>query len=149
MNVDALKADLRLDEGTRLVAYQDNAEPPVWTIGCGHTRFVCEGMTCTKEQAENWLSEDIGYAIAGLDNNAIWWRHMPEPAQRALCNMAFNLGWPRLSGFKKMLAALQRGDFLAAADEAEDSKWFGQVGARAKRIAALYRAAATVGVANV
>lgn len=64
---------------------------------------------------------------------------MPELAQAALLNQCFNLGWPRLSTFKKMLAALQRGDYHDAAAEAEDSKWFRQVGERGKRVAALYR----------
>ena len=153
MNIDALKADLRGDEGLRLTAYQDDSAGKVWTIGYGHTRFVNEGMTCTPDQAEAWLLEDIGHTISALDNHAIWWRHLPEPAQRALCNMGFNMGWPRLSGFEQMLAALERGDFLDAAAEAFHSRWAFQVGDgpgkredRAERVAALYEAAANQGV---
>jgi lysozyme len=55
--------------------------------------------------------------------------------------MALNLGWPRLSAFRNMLAALQAMDYATAAREALDSKWAKQVGARAERIAALYREA--------
>ena len=58
---------------------------------------------------------------------------------RGLCNMAYNLGVPRLLGFERMWAALAAGDYERAADEALDSKWARQVGARAARVAALIR----------
>ena len=64
---------------------------------------------------------------------------MPEPAQRALANMAFNLGVPRLSQFKNMLSALEKGDYNVAAKEALDSNWAKQVGDRANRIAKVFR----------
>jgi len=53
--------------------------------------------------------------------------------------MCFNLGWPRLSRFEKMLEALKAKDFDTAATEALDSKWADQVGDRAKRIAEVFR----------
>jgi lysozyme len=53
--------------------------------------------------------------------------------------MCFNLGMPRLRQFRNMLAALEAGDFETAAREALDSRWAGQVGARAERIAAQIR----------
>ena len=40
-----------------------------------------------------------------------------------MIDMAFNMGEPRLRGFKKMIAALHAGDFDRAALEALDSKW--------------------------
>ena len=63
---------------------------------------------------------------------------MGEARQRALLNMCFNLGWPRLSGFKEMLLCLQAGSYARAAEEAKDSKWARQVGDRALRIAKLF-----------
>ena len=59
--------------------------------------------------------------------------------QRALVDMAFNLGRTRLAGFKAMWAALERGDYHAAAVEALNSKWARQVGPRAQRIAKMIR----------
>lgn len=47
-------------EGYRDVAYRDSAG--VLTIGFGTTRNVKEGMTCTEEQAERWLREDLELA---------------------------------------------------------------------------------------
>lgn len=48
-----------------------------------------------------------------------------------LINMCFNLGIYRLLGFKKMLAALERRDYIQASIEMMDSRWAKQVGGRA------------------
>jgi len=51
---------IKQHEGLRLKAYPDpgsGGDP--WTIGYGHTAGVRKGDTCTKEQAEHWLDEDI------------------------------------------------------------------------------------------
>ncbi len=53
----------------------------------------------------------------------------------AIIDMAYNLGEPRLFGFKKMRAAIEDGDWDRAADEALDSKWATQVGQRAHTVA--------------
>jgi lysozyme len=53
--------------------------------------------------------------------------------------MAFNLGINRLVKFRKMLEALGKQDYQAAADQMLDSLWVEQVGDRAKRLADLMR----------
>ncbi|CCG40170.1 Lysozyme [Magnetospirillum molischianum DSM 120] len=121
LDLTRLYADLRRDEGLRLVAYRCTAG--VLTIGYGHTSGVCEGDTCTPEQAEAWLQNDVAAALTGLDHALPWWRRLAESRQRALANMAFQLGLARLLGFKRMLAALERGDYATAAAEALNSKW--------------------------
>jgi len=52
--------------------------------------------------------------------------------QGILTDMAYNLGLPKLSKFVKMKEALKEGDFKEASREMVDSKWFTQVGDRAK-----------------
>ena len=44
-------------EGCELEAYQCSAN--VWTIGYGHTRGVEEGDTCSQEDSESMLVEDL------------------------------------------------------------------------------------------
>lgn len=51
---------IRQFEGLRLMAYQCPAG--VWTIGYGHTSGVAPGMVVTKEQAEEFLRQDISTA---------------------------------------------------------------------------------------
>ena len=47
-----------------------------------------------------------------------------------LVNMAFNLGRGRLSKFKKLITAVNEGNWQKAADEMVDSRWYNQVGNR-------------------
>ena len=44
-------------EGCELEAYQDAVG--VWTIGYGHTKDVRQGMSITKEQADNMLINEL------------------------------------------------------------------------------------------
>lgn len=132
-DIAALRRELRRDEALRLVAYLCSAGK--LTIGYGHTDGVRGGDTCTQEQAERWLDQDIEIAAAGLDRALPWWRSLSDARQRVLLNMSFNLGLPRLLGFKRMLYALSIGDYPGAAVEALNSKWAGQVGNRATRLA--------------
>lgn len=140
MIVDAfmadLLADLERDEGKRNNPYLDTEGH--LTIGIGRN---LDALGVSDDEIELMLMNDLKWVVHALDSNLSWWRDMPEPHQRALANMCFNLGYPRLSGFKKMLAALQAGNGEDAATEALDSRWANQVGARAERIADLYRSA--------
>lgn len=48
---------IRQFEGLRLTAYR--CPVGVWTVGYGHTFGVVSGMVITKEQAEEFLKQDI------------------------------------------------------------------------------------------
>lgn len=137
MNRAKLKEDLERDEGLRLKPYVDTVGKT--TIGIGRN---LDDIGISEEEARHLLDNDVEWVIEELDRTMPWWLTMPEPAQRALANMAFNMGLPTLKLFRNMLAALQAGDYRKAADEALDSRWARQVGSRAERIAALYRQAA-------
>jgi lysozyme len=135
--IDLLTEDLKRDEGFVSHAYQDSEG--YWTIGYG--RLIDERLRggIGDDEAEYLLENDIRQSMTDLDYALTWWRALPEPSQRGLVNMCFNLGLPRLLSFKKMLAALEAGDRGKAAMECLDSKWSRQVGERLRRIAALYR----------
>ena len=55
--------------------------------------------------------------------------------QLVLIDMAFNLGVPRLSKFKKMWAAIHENKFDVAAKEMLDSRWATQVKSRSTKLA--------------
>jgi lysozyme len=135
MNRDRLREDLIRDEGLRAKPYRCPAGK--LTIGVGHN---IEDNGLPAPIIEALLDHDIATSATELDRAIPWWRTLPEPAQRALVNMHFNMGWPRLSQFKRMLRALEARDWQGAAIEARNSAWAGQVGARAHRIAALFAA---------
>lgn len=137
MEISDLKNELIFDEGLQLKPYRDSVGK--LTIGVGRN---LDDMGITANEAHLLLENDIERAMADLDHNVTWWRHLPDTVQRGMVNMVFNLGWPRFSGFRKMLRALEARDFEEAAREALDSKWAEQVGARAERISKLFRSAA-------
>ena len=134
MDREQLFDDLVRDEGLKLEIYKCTAGK--LTIGVGRN---IEDRGITTSEARLLLANDVDIISDELTTNFPWWVSMPEPAHRALANMAFNLGVPRLSQFKNMLSALKKGDYGQAAKEALDSNWAKQVGDRANRIAKVFR----------
>ena len=136
MNPDMrrLREDLERDEGRSKKIYVDTT---------GHTSAGVgrnlSGKGLRDDEIDLMLTNDIAEAESELDRVCPWWKNLPEPAARGILNCMFNLGAPRLLGFKKMLAALESHDWDRAAQEAEQSHWSAQVGQRAKRIADLFR----------
>ena len=141
MTTQFLTDDLKSDEGCKLEAYPDplsGAEP--WTIGYGQTgRDICKGVVWTQEQADVALADAINTAEGELDQHAPWWRSMNDARQDVMVNMCFNMGWPRLSGFHKFLAAAEAGDYETAAEEMADSAWARQLPSRSTRLATQMR----------
>ena len=116
-------------EGKRLTAYQCSAG--VWTIGYGHTKGVKQGDTCTEEQANAWLLEDLA------DTQIRLARYINVPVTQneavALVSLAFNVGVGALSR-SKLLRKLNSGDREGAAEEFLDFDL-----ANGKRLAGLTR----------
>lgn len=134
LDLDKLKDDLIRDEALKLRAYKCTAGKT--TVGVGRN---LDDVGITRDEALYLLGNDIRRVTADLDRELPWWRGLSERRQRALANMCFNMGISRLQGFRKMLAALQAGDFTRAADEATNSAWFRQVGERGPRVVAAIR----------
>lgn len=137
MNRAELLRELVRDEDLKLHAYPDSEG--FWTIGVGRLIDKRRGGKITKEEAFYLAGHDIDDVEADLDRALPWWRKMSERRQRALANMCFNLGLPRLLEFKKALVHLEAGRYHEAAVEMLDSKWSKQVGERAQRLAAMIR----------
>ena len=93
-------------EGCELEAYQCSAG--VWTIGYGHTKDVVEGMTITKEQAEQMLVDELHeyenyineYVTVALSQNQF----------DALVSWVYNLGPANLKA-STMLKVLNSGKY--------------------------------------
>lgn len=130
MNLDALRYQLKIDEGVRLKPYLDT-EGKI-TIGTGRN-LTDVGISMTEN--DFLLSNDIVRTVKELDVVLPWWKQLPQVQQNVLANMTFNLGIGRLLGFKHFLEALKAGDLENAAKEMLDSQWALQVGDRARRLA--------------
>lgn len=102
----ALIAD---SERLSLVAYQCPAG--VWTIGWGETDNVKPGDTCTKQQADQWLVDDLTQRVVQVKAMCTT---VPNAYQLgALVSLAYNIG---LEGLRKstVLRKHNEGDFEAA-----------------------------------
>ena len=134
MNKNRVIKQMRFHEGVKNKVYKDHLG--IETIGVGRN-LVDRGLS--DEEVDYLLGNDITIVENELDNGLSWWRDLDEVRQRALADLAFNMGLPRLHGFVKMLDGLQRRDYHAAADELLDSKYAKQVGARSERVAQMIR----------
>jgi lysozyme len=129
--------DLVRDEGEVLHAYEDHLG--YTTIGVGRLIDKRRGGGISREESRLLLANDLERFAAGLDAHLPWWRTLSRGRQRVLLNMAFNLGVSGLLTFRNTLAAVREGRYDDAAAGMLKSKWAGQVGERAKRLAALMR----------
>ena len=129
-----LNAMLRRDEGVKAHPYTDSVG--ILTIGVGRN---LEDVGLRQDEIDYLLANDVRVAMIDCKRLCDDFDGLSDNRQRALINMAFNLGRPRLAAFKNMWAAIERGDFAEAASQALDSKWARQVGSRASRIADLIK----------
>ncbi|MCW3521254.1 glycoside hydrolase family protein [Burkholderia cenocepacia] len=132
----ALKAELTLDEGRKPRIYTDTVGKVSGGIG---RNLTDKGFR--DNEIDLMYQNDIAETEAWLDRNLSWWRSLDPVRQRVMMNMAFNMQGKLLT-FVNTLAAIKRGDYAAAADGMLASKWAGQVGARATRLASMMRSGA-------
>ncbi len=134
MNTHRLAQQLILDEGLRLKPYRCTAGR--LTIGVGRN---LDDRGLTEAEALVLLDNDIKAFWGQLVTALPWVVQAPEAVQEVLVNMCFNLGLAGLLQFQQALAYLQAGLCMDAAAEMLRSRWAGQVGARAERLAARLR----------
>ena len=109
-------AFIKRSEGCSLTAYLDSVKVP--TIGVGHTRGVKLGDTCTEEQADQYLLDDLESVYSDIE--ALVEVPLSQGQFDALCSFVFNLGGPALRG-STLLKLLNAGNYDAA--KAQFGKW--------------------------
>lgn len=131
--------DLIRDEGFKPKAYRDHLGK--LTIGIGFLIDPEEpgAIEMPRAVANLWMLTILNERREALDATIPWWRELSDGRQRALLNMAYQLGTAGLLKFKIMLALLEERIWKAAAEEALDSKWARQTPARAERISELLK----------
>lgn len=132
MNIRKIVERLQKDEGFSEKSFWDFKQ---WTWGYG-TKAPGEGHKITEDAARKELIAHVCESINDYYDIFGWNPICPinEVRERALVNMIYNLGADGVRKFVKMRRAIAAGDWDRAANEAQDSKWFSQVGRRAERI---------------
>lgn len=144
----AFRQELISDEGRKTGLYECSQGHA--TIGVGHNTeakplppaiaaYLAQHGCITDAMVDELLDQDIADVLRELYQRMPWAAKLNEPRQRVLASMLFNMGWGDgkhgLSSFKNTLKAIELGRFWAAAHGMQKSKWAGQVGDRAKRLA--------------
>lgn len=133
MITEALVEQIAKHEGLRLKPYLDTVG--VWTVGYGHNL----NEPITEADARQILLSDIKKAIDGCIHAYPWFMELTQARQYAMIDLAFNMGIPRLNGFKKFLAAMELGNYDEAAYHLTDSLWAKQVKVRSLEVANMIR----------
>jgi lysozyme len=134
MDREKAKALLAKHEGLRTKPYRDSLG--ILTIGFGRN---LEDVGVRVSEAHLMLENDIDDVDLQLRRLIPCYQFLTNARQAVLVDMGF-MGVTKLLQFKKMLGALERGDYQLAAIEILNSKWATQVGTRATELAAIMRA---------
>jgi lysozyme len=98
-------------EGLRLAAYRDGDG---WSIGYGHHHGVAQGDTCTEEDAERWLLEDVKEAESCIDYYVKG--PLTQGQRDSLISFVYNLGCGRFKA-STLLQLINAGKMDAAAKQ--------------------------------
>jgi len=130
-----IKEDIERHEGNVPYVYLDHLGYK--TMGIGHLIRQSEpeyllkvGQGVSKEAIDEYFENDLRIAIDDAQRIFGDLNEHPQGVIRVLVNMSFNLGYPRLNKFVKMKEAVAQKNYLKAADEMKDSRWYNQVGRR-------------------
>ena len=142
MNLVTLQDEIANDEGVVYELYRCSLGHLTGGIGHLITEWDEEyygmpvGTKVSHEQVDAWFAVDINRTLQDCKEIFPDFNDLPEEAQLVIANMCFQLGRPRLSNFIKFIAAVNDRDWIKAADEMEDSRWYKQTTARAERLIA-------------
>lgn len=126
-----LIAELERDEGRVLHAYTDSLG--YLTIGIGRLIDKRKGGGISNAEADMLKRNDIARFRRELDARMPWWRKLDPVRQRAVQNMAFQMGVGALAG-TNTFATIEAGDYKRAAALLRQWKWAQQTPARAARV---------------
>ena len=111
----ALEQLLAADEGLRLMPYKCSAG--VLSIRYG------TALTLTEEEALLLLLHRLEKVLDQCELRFPWWPRLSPARKQVIASMGYQMGMDGLMGFRKMLAAVERGDYDTAGKEMMDSKW--------------------------
>ena len=143
MNLIKLQDEISKDEGVKYETYRCSLGHLTGGIGHLITEWDEEiysgsvGTVIPTQQVNDWFAKDIETTIKDCNLLFSQFDNLPDDIQHVLANMCFQLGRPRLSKFKNMIAAVEDLDWHTMADEMENSRWFKQTPNRAKRLIAI------------
>ncbi len=154
MNETRLLESIRENEGHPDGPYKDHLGN--WTVGVGHliqhTKVISLINTQTtlgelldllhdRDQHAAWLLEDVAQAIEDARRwLGFMFDELTDARQEVIVEMAFQMGYTRLSSFIEFRSAIADADWIEASDQMTDSLWARQTPKRANELAYKFRA---------
>lgn len=146
--IDQAKLDsqLMLDEGLRLIAYRDQRGHLTTGVGrnldtnpLSATEIAQVGHDArtrpiTHADALYLLHNDEEAVCAAMDEHMPWWSDLDDVRARVLVDLCFNMGVHKTLSFNTFLALMHQGNYQDAADDLQQTAWYGEVAARGPRL---------------
>jgi lysozyme len=138
--IDQVAEQIMHHEGVRLAVYDDATGKPIEagdtvqgnpTIGVG--RLLTHDRGITEDEVMMLLRNDLTWVAKKAESYGFWHR-LDSARQMVIMGMIFNMG-NRFDQFKKMIAALEVGDYIEASAQMLDSRWAKTVKGRAVELA--------------
>ena len=126
--IDQVAEQIMHHEGVRLAVYDDATGKPIVagdmvqgnpTIGVG--RLLTDDRGITEDEVMLLLKNDLTW-VAEKAQTYGFWNKLDSARQMVIMGMIFNMG-NRFDQFKKMIAALEVGDYEEASVQMLDSRW--------------------------
>ena len=126
--IDQVAEQIMHHEGVRLAVYDDATGKPIEagdmvqgnpTIGVG--RLLTDQRGITEDEVMLLLKNDLAW-VAEKAQTYGFWNKLDSARQMVIMGMIFNMG-NRFDQFKKMIAALEVGDYEEASVQMLDSRW--------------------------
>ena len=115
---------------------------PAGATSVGYGRNLDEkhgGLGISQEDAEYLLANDIKRSIEECERFG-WWEDCPMDKRQVIIELCFQMGWPSLTNFNRMLSHMAKQSYDLAAVELLDSRFARQVPHRAAELAERLRA---------
>lgn len=123
------RTTLEADEGNKKFPYKCSEDKV--TIGIGRN---LEAVGLTSDEINYLYKNDERRAIRGAASLVDEFQWLSDDRKIVLVSMVFQMGVTGVSKFKKMIIAINKGNFHEASNEMLDSKWAKQTPERAKRL---------------
>lgn len=147
-----LVKDIKRHEDVREISYDDgegvrtvgagfnlereDARQKIEKLGLDYNAVFRGTQKLELSQIEKLLADDIEMALSDAKSyvGTKDWQELDGGAQEIITNMSYNLGKTKLSKFVKLRRALINEDYVGAAREMKDSRWYNQVGNRGREL---------------
>ena len=117
MNIDVLREEIAADEGCVMKIYKDHLG--YLTFGIGHLvkkTDVEHGFAVdtpvSRKRVNTVFAEDINLCMSDCQRWVKGFNDLPEEVQHILCNMMFNMGYTRMSKFRKLKENIEKKELV-------------------------------------